>query len=255
LPGHVKKYCWTYPEEDISDKPCDICEGRHGASPCYFDPEMYNKYHEGQPPRELYLRRAEETRQVVIDKIGSRGEIYHKKVYPPGGYYPWKGREYMGPNGLIKIPVPFLFGPRRAWRSFSDPKRVPVQKTASNTYPIPIPEKKNLWYFRLEKPPYLKFRNKRGTKSNPSVNSENGSGKSAPHSRRKNKQQRPNQNRIGTDKRQGQRQDVKEPSPISDSGPKMRERNWWETPVGSNCDTDLISGKNSPKPKKQEHSL
>jgi len=188
---------------------------------------------------------------VVIDEIGSRGEIYHKKVYRPGGYYPWKGREYMGPNGLIKIPVPFLFGPRRAWRSFSDPKRVPVQKTASNTYPIPIPEKKNLWYFRLEKPPYLKFRNKRGTKSNPSVNSENGSGKSAPHSRRKNKRQRPNQNRIGTDKRQGQRQNVKEPSPISVSGPKMRERNWWETPVGSDCDTDLISGKNSPKPKKQ----
>ena len=104
LPGHVKKYCWTYREEDISDKPCDICEGRHGASPCYFDPEMYNKYHEGQPPRELYLRRAEETRQVVIDEIGPHGEIYHKKVYPPGGYYPWKGREYMGPNlSLIHI--------------------------------------------------------------------------------------------------------------------------------------------------------
>jgi hypothetical protein len=31
---------------------------------------MYNKYHEGQPPRELYLRHAEETRQVVIDEIG-----------------------------------------------------------------------------------------------------------------------------------------------------------------------------------------
>jgi hypothetical protein len=111
LPGYVTKYCWTYPEEDVFNKPCDICEGRHGLSPCYFDPEMYNKYHEGQPPRELYLRRAEETRQVVIDEIGSRGEIYHKKVYPPGGYYPWNGREYMGRNGLIKIPVPFLVGP------------------------------------------------------------------------------------------------------------------------------------------------
>jgi hypothetical protein len=41
LPGHVKKYCWTYPEEDVSDKPCDICEGRHGLSPCYFHPKMY----------------------------------------------------------------------------------------------------------------------------------------------------------------------------------------------------------------------
>ena len=30
----------------------------------------------------------------------------------------------------------------------------------------------------------------------------------------------------------------------------MRERNWWETPTGSECDSDLISGKNSPKPKK-----
>jgi hypothetical protein len=125
-----------------------------------------------------------------------------------------------------------------------------VQKTASNTYPIPIPEKKNLWYFRLEKPPYLKFRNKRGTKSNPSVNSENGSGKSAPHSCRKNKRQRPDQNRVGTDTRQGQRQDTKETSPISDSGSIKRERNWWETPTGSDCDSDLISGKNSPKPKK-----
>jgi hypothetical protein len=147
LPGHINKYCWTYPEEDVSDKPCDICEGRHGASPCYFYPEMYNTYHEGQPPTELYLRRAEETSPVYIDEIVPRGEIYHKKMYPPGGYYPWKGRQYMGPQGLIKIPVPFLFGPRRAWRSFGDPKQVPVQKTAANTYPIPIPEKRNLWYF------------------------------------------------------------------------------------------------------------
>ena len=126
---------------------------------------------------------------MVIDEIGPRGEIYQGKVYPPGGFYPRKGREYMGPNGLIEIPVPFLSGPQRAWRSFSDPKCVPVQKSASNTYHILIPEKRNLWYFWLEKPPYLKFRNKRGTKSNPSVNSENGSGKSAPHSRRKNKRQ------------------------------------------------------------------
>ncbi len=56
-----------YPEEDVSVKHCNICEGRHGGSPCYFDPEMYNKYHEGQPLKELYLRHAEETKQVVID--------------------------------------------------------------------------------------------------------------------------------------------------------------------------------------------
>jgi hypothetical protein len=53
LPGYIKKYCWMYPEEDVSDKHCNICEGRHGGSPCYFDPEMYNKYHEGQPLKEL----------------------------------------------------------------------------------------------------------------------------------------------------------------------------------------------------------
>ena len=45
LPGHINKYCWTYPEEDVSDKPCDVCEGIHGASPCFFNPEMYHFFY------------------------------------------------------------------------------------------------------------------------------------------------------------------------------------------------------------------
>jgi hypothetical protein len=62
-------------------------------------------------------------------------------VYPPGRYYPWKGREYLGSKGPMKIPETFLFGPRRAWRSFSDPKQVPKQKKAINTYPYFFPKK------------------------------------------------------------------------------------------------------------------
>jgi hypothetical protein len=62
-------------------------------------------------------------------------------VYPPGGYYTWKGREYLGSKGPMKIPVTFLFGSRRAWRSFSDPKQVPKQKKAINTYPYFFPKK------------------------------------------------------------------------------------------------------------------
>jgi len=65
---------------------------------------------------------------------------------------------YQGPEGPINIPIPFLFGSRRAWKSFSDPKRVQVKKTTTNTFPLPKPEKRNLWYFRREKPPILKYR-------------------------------------------------------------------------------------------------
>jgi hypothetical protein len=40
LPGHIYKQCYTYPEEDVSDQKCVLCEGRHGASPCYFETEQ-----------------------------------------------------------------------------------------------------------------------------------------------------------------------------------------------------------------------
>jgi hypothetical protein len=159
-----------------------------------------------------------------------------------------QGVGLIGVRWVIKIPVPFLFGPRRDWRSFSDPKRVPVKQIAPNTYPNPVPEKRNLWYFRLEKTPYLKNRRRRGTKSNPSVSSENGSGKSAPRSHRKNERQRPDQSSVGTDIRQ--RQDNKDTRPLRNTGFVKQNRNWWVSPNGSECDSDLIAGKNSPKPKK-----
>jgi hypothetical protein len=40
LPGQIYKQCYTYPEEDVSDRKCVLCEGRHGASPCYFETEQ-----------------------------------------------------------------------------------------------------------------------------------------------------------------------------------------------------------------------
>jgi hypothetical protein len=40
LLGHIYKQCWTYPEEDVSDTKCLLCEGRHSTSPCYFEPEQ-----------------------------------------------------------------------------------------------------------------------------------------------------------------------------------------------------------------------
>ena len=111
LPGHVKKYCWTYPEEDISDKPCDICEGRHGASPCYFDPEMYNKYHEGQPPRELYIRRAEETRQVVVDEIGPHGEFTIRRCTLQGVITLGREGSIWALTDSSRFPYPFFLVP------------------------------------------------------------------------------------------------------------------------------------------------
>jgi hypothetical protein len=111
LPGHVKKYCWTYTEEDVSDKPWDICEERHGLSPYYLNPEMYNKYHEGQLLRELYLRHAEETRQVVIDEIGPRGEIYHKKCILQGCFTLGREGNIWVPMGLLKFLYPFYLVP------------------------------------------------------------------------------------------------------------------------------------------------
>ena len=40
LPGQIYKQCYTYPEEAVSDRKCVLCEGRHGASPCYFETEQ-----------------------------------------------------------------------------------------------------------------------------------------------------------------------------------------------------------------------
>ncbi len=77
-----------------------------------------------------FFRHVEETSAVFVDEIGPRGVIYQKKVYPPGGYYPWKGRAYQGPKGPVKISIPFLFGPQKAWKSISDPKQIPIPKTA-----------------------------------------------------------------------------------------------------------------------------
>jgi len=92
---------------------------------------------------------------------------------------------YQGPEGPIKIPIPFLFGPRRAWKSFSNPKRVQVKRQLQ--IPFLYPSQRKGIYGTLEgkSPLFLSIDVSKCRKPNP--NSEHGSGKSVPRSHGKNR--------------------------------------------------------------------
>jgi len=126
----------------------------------------------------------------------------------------------------MNIPIPFLFGPQRAWKSFSDPKRVQAKKTSKNTLPLPKPEKRKILNFRREKPPFLKHRSLKSRSPNP--NSEHGSGKSTARSLGKNRQLRQDIESLDKERQNKERRynDIYEY--IRNSGSMKRESQWWE---------------------------
>jgi hypothetical protein len=106
----------------------------------------------------------------------------------------------------MNIPIPFLFGPQRAWKSFSDPKRVHVKKTSKNTHPLPKPEKRN---FRREKTRFLNY-------------------KSTPRSLGKNRQLRQDIESLDKERQNKERRYIDIYDYIRNSGSTKREIQWWE---------------------------
>ena len=133
---------------------------------------------------------------------------------------------YQGRERSMNIPIPFLFGPQRAWKSFSDPKRVHVKKTSKNTHPLPKPEKRNLWNFRREKPRFLNYRCHKSR--NPNSNSEHGSGKNTPRSLGKNRQLRQDIESLDKERQNKERRYIDIYDYIRNSGSTKREIQWWE---------------------------
>ena len=78
----------------------------------YFNPEMYNKYHEGQSLRELYLRRAEETRKWSLMKLGLEGKFTKGKCILQGGFTLGREGNIWVPMGSLKFPYPFYLVPK-----------------------------------------------------------------------------------------------------------------------------------------------